>query len=58
MGYQIHYDIFLLGLLLLKVALCSPLLDFLAQRVAQKKEPHIALPPDVHRFQEAEAFAS
>ncbi|KAF2194152.1 hypothetical protein K469DRAFT_455938, partial [Zopfia rhizophila CBS 207.26] len=55
-GYQIHYDIYSLGLVLLEIALWGPLMDFLAAKYRPGKEPPIALSPDMRRFHEAEAF--
>ncbi len=55
-GYQIHYDIYSLGLVLLEIALWGPLIDFLAAKSRPGKEPPIALSPDMRRFHEAEAI--
>lgn len=54
-GYQIHYDIYSLGLVLLEIALWSPLMDFLEAKYRPGKEPPIVLSRDMHRFHEAEA---
>jgi hypothetical protein len=54
-GYQIHYDIYSLGLVLLEIALWGPLMDLLAAKHRPGKEPPVALSPDMPRFHEAEA---
>jgi hypothetical protein len=55
-GYQIHYDIYSLGLVLLEIALWGPLMDFLAAKSRPGKEPPVTLSPDMQRFHEAESF--
>lgn len=54
-GYQIHYDIYSLGLVLLEIALWGPLMDMLAAKHRPGKEPPVALSPDMPRFHELEA---
>lgn len=54
-GYQIHYDIYSLGLVLLEIALWGPLMDFLAAKHRPGKDQPVALSPDMPRFHEVEA---
>ncbi|CAN9146804.1 unnamed protein product [Alternaria sp. RS040] len=54
-GYQIHYDIYSLGLVLFEIALWSPLIALLAARYKPEKAPPIALAPDMKQFYEFEA---
>ncbi|KIW69152.1 hypothetical protein PV04_05045 [Phialophora macrospora] len=54
-GYQIHYDIYSLGLVLLEIALWGPLMGLLAAKHRPGKEPPVALSPDMPRFHEVEA---
>lgn len=53
-GYQIHYDIYSLGLVLLEIALWGPLMDFLVAKPT--KQPPVALSPDMPHFHEADAL--
>ncbi|KAK5065196.1 hypothetical protein LTR84_001033 [Exophiala bonariae] len=55
-GYQVHYDIYSLGLVLLEIALWSPLMDLLAAKHRPGKEPPVALSPDMVHFHELEAI--
>ncbi|RMZ76423.1 hypothetical protein DV737_g4795, partial [Chaetothyriales sp. CBS 132003] len=52
-GYQIHYDIYSLGLVLLEIALWDQLMGFLAAK--HRKEPPVVLSTDMPRFHEIEA---
>ena len=54
-GYQIHYDIYSLGLVLFEIALWSPLMALLAARYKPEKPPPVALSPDMKQFYEFEA---
>ncbi|RYN51787.1 hypothetical protein AA0114_g5420 [Alternaria tenuissima] len=54
-GYQIHYDIYSLGLVLFEIALWSPLMALLAARYKPEKPPPVALSPDTKQFYEFEA---
>ncbi|RMD41996.1 hypothetical protein DV735_g3113, partial [Chaetothyriales sp. CBS 134920] len=54
-GYQIHYDIYSLGLVLLEIALWGPLMDLLAARHRPGRDPPVALSPDMTTFHEIEA---
>ena len=54
-GYQIHYDIYSLGLVLFEIALWSPLMALLAARYKPEKPPPVALSPDMKQFYELEA---
>ncbi|ORY12041.1 prion-inhibition and propagation-domain-containing protein [Clohesyomyces aquaticus] len=55
-GYQIHYDIYSLGLILFEVALWGPLMDMLAAKYRPGKEPPVALSTDMQYFHEVEAL--
>lgn len=55
-GYQIHYDIYSLGLLLFEIALWGPLMDILAAKFRPGKEPPVALTPSMRHFHEREAL--
>lgn len=55
-GYQVHYDIYSLGLVLLEIALWGPLMDLLAAKHRPGKEPPVALSPEMVHFHEAEAI--
>ncbi|KAF7676672.1 hypothetical protein GT037_004884 [Alternaria burnsii] len=54
-GYQIHYDIYSLGLVLFEIALWSPLMTLLAAKCKPGKVPSVALSPDMKQFYELEA---
>ncbi|RYN28501.1 hypothetical protein AA0112_g7413 [Alternaria arborescens] len=54
-GYQIHYDIYSLGLVLFEIALWSPLMALLAAKYKPGKVPPVALSPDMKQFYELEA---
>jgi len=54
-GYQIHYDIYSLGLVLFEIAVWGPLMDILAAKSRPGKTPPVALAPDMRYFHEAEA---
>ncbi|KAF1828400.1 hypothetical protein BDW02DRAFT_574900 [Decorospora gaudefroyi] len=54
-GYQVHYDIYSLGLVLFEIALWGPLVDMLAAKFRPGKEPPVALLPDMRHFHEVEA---
>ena len=53
-GYEIQYDIYSLGLVLLEIALWGPLMDFLKPR--KEKVSTTALSPTMRTFHEAEAL--
>ncbi|RMZ78799.1 hypothetical protein DV738_g3605, partial [Chaetothyriales sp. CBS 135597] len=55
-GYQIHYDIYSLGLVLLEIALWSPLMSLLAAKHRPGKEPVVTLSPNMPSFHEIEAI--
>lgn len=55
-GYQIHYDIYSLGLVLFGIALWGPLMDILAAKFQPGKEPPVSLSPTIKHFHKAEAF--
>ncbi|KAF2444503.1 hypothetical protein P171DRAFT_432521 [Karstenula rhodostoma CBS 690.94] len=55
-GYQMHYDIYSLGLLLFEIALWGPLMDMLAAKFKPGKEPPVTLSPSMRQFHEAEAI--
>ncbi|KAF1977220.1 hypothetical protein BU23DRAFT_527657 [Bimuria novae-zelandiae CBS 107.79] len=55
-GYQIHYDIYSLGLVLFEIALWGPLIDMLAAKFRPGKEPPVELKPDMLKFHEIEAL--
>jgi hypothetical protein len=55
-GYQIHYDIYSLGLVLFEIALWSPIMDMLAAKHRAGKEPPVTLAPNMKQFHEVEAF--
>ena len=54
-GYQVHYDIYSLGLVLFEIAIWSPLMALLAARYKPEKAPLVALSPDMRQFYELEA---
>lgn len=54
-GYQIHYDIYSLGLVLFEIAVWSPLIALLAAKYKLGKEPPVALSPHMRHFHELEA---
>ncbi|KAK3375661.1 hypothetical protein B0T24DRAFT_616772 [Lasiosphaeria ovina] len=57
-GYQVHYDIYSLGLVLFEIALWAPLMGLLAAKskpVPGKEPPSIMLSPEMTQFYEAEA---
>jgi hypothetical protein len=56
-GYEIHYDIYSLGLVLFEIAVWGPLTDFLkASRTEKAQAQAVALWPGMDRFHNAEAL--
>lgn len=55
-GYQIHYDIYSLGLVLFEIALWVPLVKMLAVKFDPGKEPTVSLSPHMQHFHEIEAM--
>jgi len=54
-GYQLHYDIYSLGLVLFEIALWQPLMAMLAVKPLPGREPPVKLSPDMEDFHEVEA---
>ncbi|KAF2641384.1 hypothetical protein P280DRAFT_469011 [Massarina eburnea CBS 473.64] len=55
-GYQIHYDIYSLGLVLLEIALWGPIMDLLAAKIRPGTDSVVTLAPTMSHFHEAEAL--
>jgi hypothetical protein len=55
-GYQIHYDIYSLGLVLFEIAVWGPMMDFLKARPDKSQAAHVALSPNMDAFHEVHAI--
>ena len=54
-GYKIHYDIYFLDLILVEIALWSPLTGLLAAKPVPGKMSPVILLPDMKHYDETEA---